>query len=217
MSEELEQYDYIIDAFTRSDNNTNLEVNNLNVGCISSTNNKFNLDSEGNLTVKTVTTTGQNQNTLTIDSIYPVGSIYMSINLINPNTLFGGTWEQIKDRFLLSAGDIYGVGSVGGESAHTLTEIEIPWHYHSYSGNTNASGSHVHTGNSLETYSTSSSNSKDFVRPINNSYSYANIQIMNSAGEHSHSYSGNTSGTGGSGAHNNMPPYLTVYMWKRTA
>ena len=42
-----------------------------------------------------------------IDMVYPVGAIYMSVNNTNPGNLFGGTWEQIKDRFLLSAGDTY--------------------------------------------------------------------------------------------------------------
>lgn len=40
-----------------------------------------------------------------IDLIYPVGSIYISVNSVSPATLFGGTWEQIQDRFLLSAGN----------------------------------------------------------------------------------------------------------------
>ena len=48
-----------------------------------------------------------------IDAIYPVGSIYMSVNNVNPSVLFGGTWEQIKDTFLLSAGDTYNAGSKG--------------------------------------------------------------------------------------------------------
>ncbi|MCI6090650.1 MAG: hypothetical protein MR695_08805 [Solobacterium sp.] len=50
---------------------------------------------------------------------YPVGSIYMSVNDVNPSTLFGGTWEKIKDRFLLASGDTYTTGNTGGEAAHT--------------------------------------------------------------------------------------------------
>ena len=51
----MNNYDYIIQAFTRDGNNTNLEVNNLDVGCITSLNNNFELDSNGNLTVNTIT------------------------------------------------------------------------------------------------------------------------------------------------------------------
>lgn len=50
----------------------------------------------------------------TFDTIYPVGSIYMSINSTNPSLLFGGTWEQIEDTFLLSAGSSYTAGNTGG-------------------------------------------------------------------------------------------------------
>ena len=51
-----------------------------------------------------------------IGMIYPVGSIYMSVNATSPASLFGGTWEQLKDRFLLAAGDTYAAGSTGGEA-----------------------------------------------------------------------------------------------------
>ena len=64
--------------------------------------------------------------------MYPVGSIYLSINSINPGILFGGTWEQIKDSFLLAAGDIHEAGEIGGEETHTLTVEEIPSHTHKF-------------------------------------------------------------------------------------
>ena len=216
----MNNYDYIINSFTKNEDNVNLEVSNLKVDCITSKNNNFNLDSEGNLTVKSITSKNSNNEidkTKILNFVYPVGSIYISVNATSPSTLFGGTWEQIQERFLLGVSGNYPVNSTGGEVNHTLNETEIPWHYHSFSGETNTTGSHVHTGNSLETYSPSASNTKDFLRPINNSYSYAGIQIMNAAGDHHHSFSGNTAGVGGSMAHNNMPPYVAVYMWKRTA
>lgn len=65
-----------------------------------------------------------------INIVYPVGSIYMSVNSTSPASLFGGTWERIKDRFLLAAGDTYSAGSTGGEAQHTLTVDEMPSHYH---------------------------------------------------------------------------------------
>lgn len=213
--------DYIIDAFTKTEENVNLEVDNLNVGCITSKNNSFNIDSEGNITAKSITTQNQqeamSQNAIR-DFLYPVGSIYMNINSTSPATLFGGTWEQLSDRFLLGAGNSYAPGSIGGETVHTLSESEIPWHYHTFSGTTSNNGSHTHTGNTLELRQTNSYNySKDAARPIGSSYSYADVTIVNANGDHNHTYSGGTSGVGGSGAHNNMPPYLAVYMWKRTA
>ena len=65
-----------------------------------------------------------------INLIYPIGSIYLSVNSTSPQQLFGGEWEQIKDKFLLSAGDTYSSGSEGGEATHTLTNDEMPAHRH---------------------------------------------------------------------------------------
>lgn len=122
--------------------------------------------------------------------VYPVGSIYMSVNNTNPATLFGfGTWEQIKDTFLLSAGDTYTAGDTGGEATHTLTVDEIP--------------SHRHPGLTVTE------------QPANIGNGSSGIGL---------NYSGSNGGSplatafaGGGQAHNNMPPYLVVYMWKRTA
>ena len=120
-----------------------------------------------------------------INTIYPVGSIYMSVNATNPSVLFGGTWEQIKDTFLLSAGDKYEVGSTGGEEKHILTIEEMPNHRHGVA-NYNTSG-----------------------------YSIDRSPVL--IGETQKGWEGSvfSSYEGGSQAHNNMPPYLTVYMWKR--
>lgn len=224
MEQELEQYDYIIDAFTRSGENTNLEVNNLNVGCITSTNNKFNLDSEGNLTVKSIVAEqglGNNQTVSRediVNIVYPIGSIYMAVNSTNPQTIFGGTWERIQDRFLIGAGNSYALGSTGGASTVSLGVNNIPSHNHTFSGTTDGNGTHSHTGNTLELRQTNSYNySNDAARPITSSASHYGLQITNDAGWHQHSYSGTTSSTGSGAAHNNMPPYIAVYIWKRTA
>ena len=53
------------------------------------------------------------------DKIYPVGSIYMSVNSASPSDLFGGTWERLTDRFLVGAGNSYGVNTTGGSTTHT--------------------------------------------------------------------------------------------------
>lgn len=114
---------------------------------------------------------------------YPVGSIYMSVNNTNPGTIFGGSWTQLKDRFLLGAGDTYSNGSTGGEATHTLTVNEMPSHSHKY-----GYGSPKRAGDGTK---------------------------WNTCADGG---TANTSGsTGGGQAHNNMPPYLVVYMWKRTS
>ena len=124
---------YIVDAFTREGDNTNLEVNNLNVGCITSKDNNFELDSNGNLTVKSLTAGDVKlASQLMRDFVYPVGSVYITVDARDPNELFGGEWEQIKDTFLLASGDKYINGTIGGEEKHRLTIEEMPSHNHLY-------------------------------------------------------------------------------------
>ena len=122
-----------------------------------------------------------------MSNVYPVGSIYLSVNDINPSIIFGGTWEQIKDRFLLGCGDTYTNGTLGGETNHTLTIEELPSHRHDLNGCWGA-------GNGLNT---ATLNNADSAGGSGNA-GYLPIQE-----------------TGGNQPHNNMPPYLTVYMWKR--
>lgn len=205
--------DYISNAFTIEGENTNLEVNNINVGCITSINEKFNLDSNGNLTVKSINVeTGAVTNEGVVNLIYPVGSIYMSTNNLNPGTLFGGVWEQIKDVFLLSCGEIYSNGQTGGEAFHLLSANEMPEHNHS--GYTNGSGAHSHSVHLTTGYGS------------NQSYFHVNGSgnvdwgpqtwvggYSSYVGDHTHSFT--TNNVGANESHNNMPPYYTVYMWKR--
>ena len=122
----------------------------------------------------------------TILDAYPIGSIYLSVSNTNPSTLFGGTWEQIQDTFLLSAGSTYTAGDTGGEATHTLTTNEMPSHNHVIKGFSYMPSE----GGSIEVLSRN-------VRPTE--------------------YGKTTDNAGGGQAHNNMPPYLVVYMWKRTA
>ena len=79
-------------------------------------------------------------NSSDLDKRYPIGSLYWSSESTDPSTLFGGTWERIKDKFILAAGDNYEAGSTGGEVSHKLTTSEIPSHNHVFTGTT-----HLHT------------------------------------------------------------------------
>ena len=215
----MNNYDYIIDAFTQDGNNVNEEIDNLTVGCITSKNNTFDLDSQGNLTVRSITETNGN-NRINLLDVYPVGSIYLSVSNADPSSLFGGTWARIQDKFLLAAGSTYAAGATGGTSTETLTINQIPSHGHSFSATTGGSGSHSHTGHTKEHRIPTNGNwqgTSDYARPLSSSYDYAGITITDGVGNHTHSVSGNTGSNGSGQAHNNMPPYLAVYIWKRTA
>lgn len=151
---------------------------------------------------------------LIIDMVYPVGSYYWSSNATNPGSIFGGTWEQVKDKFVLAAGDSYKVGATGGEATHKLTVSEMPSHNHSAS--TNSTGSHSHYVNAKNT----DDEVAGYGLYVNGGFTGRCIVTggkywSSSNGAHSHSVTVNS--TGGSGAHNNMPPYIVAYCWHRTA
>ena len=123
---------------------------------------------------------------------YPVGAIYISTVSTSPASLFGGAWEQLKDRFLLGAGDAYSAGSSGGEAAHALTVNEMPPHQHPVYADADFCA--VATGNN-----------NLWKQALVNASDPAIVDYMR------------TGSSGGGWAHNNMPPYLAVYMWKRVS
>lgn len=127
-----------------------------------------------------------------VDLFYPIGSIYMSTDTTNPQSRFTGTyWLPIYNRFLLGAGDTYKAGTMGGEATHTLTMSEIPSHYHDeYLGNDGGSDS-------------APSGYNGWPNAV-----YISDKTWWAPGS-------KTSPAGGGRAHNNMPPYLAVYMWRR--
>lgn len=127
-----------------------------------------------------------------IGRIYPVGAVYISVTPVNPEVLFGGTWEQLKDRFLLSAGDAYEAGTIGGEAEHTLTVEEMPAHTHP-----------------IWTKFQNNDSGTD--------YAIRGVADYDKSNWWTYDYTSTTEATGGDQPHNNMPPYLAVYMWKRTA
>ena len=136
--------------------------------------------------------------TYDLDKVYPVGSIYMSVNSANPSTLFGGTWVQLTDTFLYATSTTADTGTTApsgqGEASHTLTTNEIPSHHHKVHQWTYVVSNNGNSGR----YGLSSGTLVNPMRDDSNQDRYS---------EHS----------GGGQAHNNMPPYMKVYMWKRTA
>ena len=202
-----------------------------------------------------------NQMQDTASKLYPVGSVYISFNSADPSTLFGGTWQRLKDTFLLANGDAYAAGITGGSATKTIAVSNMPAHNHTVNANgnhshtatTSTAGNHSHTrgsmnitgtfdgnvndGNSAKTgafYNTGRSFSGsdggsggDFgpggIIGFDASRSWTGSTSTN--GNHTHTLTTNTTGnhthttnnTGGGLPLNIMPPYQTVYMWRRTA
>ena len=130
-------------------------------------------------------------NGLSIDNIYPIGSIYISVNNSNPGSLFGGIWEQIKDVFLLGVGSTYTeVNKTGGEAEHKLTANECGVAPHSHDLIYNSGVSHGVSGITWGSVTLDTTTVANQVQSTS-----ADAQTP----------------------HNNMPPYLTVYMWKRVS
>lgn len=73
-------------------------------------------------------------------AVHPVGDYFWTSNAENPGDRYGGTWGQIKDVFLLAAGDSYAAGSTGGEATHSLTVDELASHTHYINGNVTGGG-----------------------------------------------------------------------------
>lgn len=134
-----------------------------------------------------------------LDKLYPVGCIYQSASSTSPASFLGGTWERIKDRFLLSAGDTYTAGGTGGEAAHALTINEIAAHAHA------------------ETKVMENGTLGFIVNPTKDGANEGDILGIEQKSWQTGKESVDTGKTGGSEPHNNMPPYLTVYVWKRVA
>lgn len=163
-----------------------------------------------------------------LELIYPVGSIYMSTNNVDPSTFIGGRWTRIEDRFLLASGEAFTAGTEDGNATHThttgdhvLSVSELPTHKHSVT--IINSGNHKHSslaGGIKYGSNYCAAGSRSGVGA--NSAATNNIST-GEAGTHSHTATiGNTGDNqahnhGDTGVASNMPPFLAVNVWKRTS
>lgn len=175
-----------------------------------------------------------------LDKAYPVGSVYISLTDDDPSETLGGEWEQIEDRFLLAAGENHLVtDEPGGEEEVLLTAAEcgVPPHTHPNNlGFTVNSHSHGQDGKTIRWYASinkgkkpSGGNTGHFVPALSAAQTDNSWQVTIASGGNAIRTAGSTATTSKSGgvqsnasldaasAHNNMPPYIVVYMWRRVA
>lgn len=120
---------------------------------------------------------------------FPVGAIFKTTQATSPAALFGGIWTQIKDVFLYASSENYPAKTIGGKAKVTLSIEEMPAHTHT---------TYSRTGNGTGTEGPNGSTG------VSDSYTlYSSTTTIS------------TQSKGGGQAHENMPPYKTVYMWKK--
>lgn len=162
---------------------------------------------------------------LLLDLIYPVGSIYWSKNAANPSNLFGGTWVQIEDTFILAAGSEYKINTSGGESEHTLSVNEIPSHNHgvgtlavtgAFEIRHSQGGATVYANKNGALTGETNNGSQVWNSASQLTSQSGTLDIVKLNARDGSGFSGNTASKGGSQPHNNMPPYITAYCWERT-
>lgn len=166
----------------------------------------------GNLDVSDLTTEGKK--VLSVNEIYPVGSIYLSTSSTNPETLFGGKWTQISGRFLYCTTESKTTGgstttgkASGNTGSTTLSLSQIPKHRHPLRGRYGGGGANGYglITNSGDAITGNSNGTTDNCKNVSSAMDYVgggkgHTHTLNS---HTHSQS--------------LPPYFTVYCWYRTA
>lgn len=169
-----------------------------------------------------------------LNIFYPIGTIYTSTNSTSPATLFGGIWTPIKDTFLLTAGDIYTAGSIGGASSvnytpkgtntgTAITAAQMPKHRH-----TTRLWNNAGTKGNAKTTSNYGADVVDCSYGLggatwgswkNSSFTCAQdgygdqngiTDIAGNGAAHTHTFNGTAS------VISTMPPYKVVYAWERT-
>lgn len=225
---------YFKDAFTKTDNLIDANLNRLNINCLTSNNNKFYLDNDGNLTVNSLKTNITSSN-INFDEIYPIGSVYLSVNSTNPSVYFGGSWEQINGYYLYAGntnetgGSNVSGASTGETGATALTVDQIPGHSHyipSLSGSTSSNGDHIHNiGADFDGGAASARYTVHSKGPTGAGY----LKPTSQAGNHSHNITTNANNTGISGNNNSHthslnnhihtinPPFYSLFVFKRIA
>jgi hypothetical protein len=184
-------------SYTATDINRRLEKVDMLVQTINSQTPDENGNIDGLATEEYVNTSAEK----TLLAIYPVGAIYLSVNSTSPASLFGGTWERIEDTFLLAAGSSYAAGTTGGEASVTLGKTQVP----------NVIGDiTMHSGGTATNISNVSG---CFSSQLTNSSQYRNGGTVGATASSIGIVHFDNGGQGK--AHNNMPPYLAVYMWQR--
>lgn len=159
-------------------------------------------------------------------TMYPVGSIYMSVNNTNPSAYFGGTWVawgsgRVPVGVNTSDSNFSTVEKTGGAAAVTLTTAQMPSHTHTFTGSsatTGSAGAHTHNLQNQKTAWGTSGGNRVLI-DATSGYTAVTNKATTSAGAHTHTVTvkGSNASTGGGGSHNNLQPYITCYMWKRTA
>lgn len=175
-----------------------------------------------------------------LEKVYPVGSIYVSVNNTNPGNIFGGTWERFAEGqtiFGFKESDIdFSRGKSGGEKEHILTVSEMPYHAHKVNSHTHAVPNHTHKiassgahrhGVYIKQNASGTSGGRNVVWP-EDGHNDIWESATPSAGGHTHTVNSsggcstsdsapNTDAIGNGKSHNNMPPYITAFIWKRVA
>jgi microcystin-dependent protein len=160
---------------------------------------------------------------------YPIGSIYWTGKAPDdggdPNVLFGGTWVQIKDKFIWAKGDTDTLNATGGAKTVTLSTAEMP--SHSHGGITGVDSpdhahaiSHGHSGYFIRYTSSGGETTPSWGSGGGGTYAAGSLGVYDFNGYSSGATARHQHGItaeGGGGAHENMPPYIVKYCWERTA
>ncbi len=162
--------------------------------------------------------------TALLNFCYPIGSLYWSSKDTDPSELFGGTWIQIKDRFIWAKGDEDTVDDTGGSKTVQLTVENLPAHNHTFSGTTgnvtgtsstwtHSHGMQCYYGNA---YSDASVWSYRFAESSNAEHNYVGVKYVDSVNlQHTHTFNGTTGSIGNGTEFPIMPPYVVKYCWER--
>lgn len=163
--------------------------------------------------------------TLILQTIYGIGSLYFTTAAGNPSVLMGfGTWVAFgAGRTIVGvdgSADFANVGDIGGAKTHTLSVAELPAHTHVIdppATNTTSNGDHTHT---VSAGGTISNVIEQRYADVGGNINSTGSQTTSTSGAHTHSVdipSFNSGSVGSGAAHNNLQPYIVIYMWKRTA